>query len=179
MIRAFFGIAIPPKLTQQLLREYTPLQKICEGNLIGIDPSLFHVTVKFLSTVEPQALALLSDYAHDLAAATEAFSVSIRKINIFPRPIGRVVAAYVTPHPSLLALHQALDSKAISMGLAREGRRYRPHITLGKFNSTPCELPPIPNTDLVLPVTELMLYESRPGANGSHYIPLRRFPLLK
>lgn len=179
MIRAFFGIAIPPDVTQQLLREFVPLQKACQGNLIPVHPNLFHITVKFLNTINPDALAIIANRTHDFVAKSPGFTLHIKKITFFPRPMGRVIAAYIVPDPQLLSLHHALDDIAMRMGVAREGRRYRPHITLGKFSSTPCSLETIRNVDFSIMVKELMLYESKPGSNGSHYIPLRHFPFLK
>lgn len=144
-----------------------------------VHPNLFHITVKFLNTVNPETLAIIANRTHDVVASANGFTLRIKKITLFPRPSGRVVAAYIVPNPQLLDLHHALDDIAMKMGVAREGRRYRPHITMGKFNSTPCSLETIRSVDLEIPVRELMLYESRPGSNGSHYIPLRHFPFLK
>ena len=179
MIRAFFGISLTPKVIQQLMRDFASLQRTLQGNAQPIDSALLHITVKFLNTIDARSLAMLADIANDIAATSSPFELQLKKITSFPRVGPKVIAAYLVPHPELLRLHTELDESAEKVGIVSESRRYRPHITLGKLKSIPSYVETIECLDVTIPVTELVLYESKPGPEGSRYIPLRRFKLLK
>jgi 2'-5' RNA ligase len=175
MIRAFFGISLTPKLTDQLRQDFLPI----ESTLIPIDPKFYHITLKFMAHIEPEALAKLSDFAHDLFLNTPSFDLQVKKIGVFPHLGGRVVAAFIAPNPHLLALHLQLDQEGLRFGVPRDIRRYRPHITLGKIKSVSTEEPInlIRESAIKIQVNNIVLYESRPGPKGSVYIPLRVFKL--
>ena len=181
MIRAFFGISLTPQQTEQLRREYLPLESslksACENTLVAIEPKFYHITLKFMAHIEPGALAELGDFTQTLLLNTPAFELQIKKIGLFPHVGGRVIAAFISPDPNLLALHLRLDQEGLKFGVARELRRYRPHITLGKFKSTPCQFDVIRESTVKIAVNSVTLYESRPGPQASIYIPLRVFPL--
>jgi len=175
MIRAFFGISLSSRLTEELRQEFLPL----ESTLIPIAPKFYHITLKFMAHIEPEALAKLSDFAHHLFLNTPSFNLQVKKIGVFPHIGGRVVAAFIAPNPHLLALHLRLDQEGLRFGVPREIRRYRPHITLGKIKSTELPINLIRESAVKIQVNNITLYESRPGPQSSVYIPLRVFPLKR
>lgn len=179
MIRVFFGIPITLPIVDRLLHESEQLRSNPDFHLRWIAPSLMHITVKFIAAVSPDILARLADRAGELVSGIHRFNVLLTKIGGFPRPQAKVLAAYIKPHQQLLTLHQALDRAGETMGIQSELRRYRPHITLAKFRSIPNAIAPHFCTHFYVPVSELILYESRLIVGGSEYIPLQRFKLLE
>jgi 2'-5' RNA ligase len=78
---------------------------------------------------------------------------------------------------SFLALQAACERSAVAVGFAHEERAFSPHLTLGRWRDRG-RRPALPLPDLgATRVEALIHYESRPGAGGSVYSPLSRFPL--
>ncbi|OGO92671.1 MAG: 2'-5' RNA ligase [Coxiella sp. RIFCSPHIGHO2_12_FULL_42_15] len=179
MIRTFFGIPLTNDSISQLTAECNLLRPALGPKVHWIDPHLWHVTIKFMGAIEPSALTVISEVVANGAAETSKFQLIVKKISSFPKSCSRTVAAYLYPHPKLSHLHNLLDRAAEKMGVIPEARRFRPHVTVAKFHSTPMQVDPLFCAEFEIPVTELVLYESRPTAQGSHYIPLQHFKLLE
>lgn len=180
VIRAFFGLPIASSVKEQLLQDAsTQLSHVNEQDLRWLNSDFWHITVKFFGSIEPEALSTVSKALKELVNKTACFNLSIKKIAKFPGLSSNTVAAFVKPNLVLHDFHIHLDSAGEKMGIRRELRRYKPHITLAKFKSNRYSIEPVKYTNFLLPVNEIVLYESRPSDTGSYYVPLRRFELLK
>jgi 2'-5' RNA ligase len=79
----------------------------------------------------------------------------------------------------LARLARRLDAAAAKIGVARERRAFQAHLTLGRLRE-PAAVPLEPAAAVEIPpfrVDEVVLYESRPAADGSRYVALARLPL--
>jgi RNA 2',3'-cyclic 3'-phosphodiesterase len=98
-----------------------------------VDEGKLHLTLKFLGD-QPDALVPKLAAAMDQAAArSKAMDLLLGSIGAFPnfrQP--RVVWMGVAPDPKLELLHHDVEVACDGLGLAVDGRPFRPHVTLGR-----------------------------------------------
>ena len=145
-------------------------------------PENLHITIKFLGNTEPEREAEVTQTLSRLAASTLPFRFYLDK----PEILGKRVLS-VSVHSdtvTVFSLEMMIDTECERLGFPREGRRFHPHLTLGRirqlegtreltkrFLQTPIE-------PLGFDVREIVLYESELGSGGSIYRNVETFPLL-
>jgi 2'-5' RNA ligase len=142
-----------------------------------------HVTLRFLGDrVERSLLEPLDEDLAALARATAPFIVEARGTGAFPnmeRPrtiwIGLV-------SEQLIRLAQAIESAAVGVGFMPEGRRYTPHLTIGRVRDLHGWqrirelLSRSSNHDFgATPIGEMTLYRSILGREASQYEALAHY----
>ncbi len=178
MIRAFLGLDLPEEVRSALAVEQflLPLPR-------KVEPGQMHLTLVFLGEVpEPDLQA-----AHEAFAALKVapFSLALQGLGLFGGDRPRAAWAGVAPPcEALMALQARAERAARQAGLTPEGRRFTPHVTLGRF-------PPPPFAETARleravatsgfragpwEVRDMVLWESRLGPGGSRYDELARYP---
>ena len=101
-----------------------------------VPPENLHLTLRFLGEVDRRD-------AEDIDAAlaeirAPGFPLRIAGVDRFGdnRRV-RQLWAGVEPHPGLLHLQSKVESAVVRSGLAPERRKFKPHITLARFRSSP------------------------------------------
>lgn len=154
-----------------------------------VRPETLHVTLRFLGrTAQTHLPALLQHVASQLTAVP-AFMLDLGEVKAFPSPRRpRVVALDLEPEAPILHLARAVDTGVVAAGFEPEPRPFRGHVTLGRAQSASragrsregripsleglASRPPTP-----FAVHEIVLFESKLGANGSVYTPLQQIAL--
>jgi 2'-5' RNA ligase len=94
----------------------------------------FHVTLKFLGSVEDQRVEAIAIAVGAAVAGLEAFDIALRGLGAFPtssRP--RVIWTGVGfGAPGLVALAEVVEQSLAPLGFPREARGFSAHITLGR-----------------------------------------------
>ena len=130
MIRLFAGIALPESHRQQLA--------LMQNGIKGarwVEPHNLHMTLRFIGEVDESV-------AEDLSAALDAvcaqpFELTLKDIGTFGRPPHSVwVGCEDAPSGALAHLQSAVESIVVRAGLAAEGRKFSPHVTLARFKKT-------------------------------------------
>jgi 2'-5' RNA ligase len=153
-------------------------------------PASWHLTVKFLGNASAGAL---SAFGRAVAAADTGFaagSLSTGGPVVFP-PSGppRVLGIGFADSPvqdALRSLAAAAEREARALGLEREDRPWRPHVTLARIrdrwpreavarfrDEVSAASPRFPQW----PVRSCVLYASRLGPSGAVHTPLAEWPL--
>ena len=128
-----------------------------------------HVTLAFLGAIGEPALARVRQISPPLA---ERFVLSIDTLGFRQRARLLWAAPRAVP-PALLELESWLWSELAELGIPRERRAYRPHVTLArKARHVSDTLTPVR-----WPVAKFALVESSPGARSSVYEILATWPL--
>lgn len=177
MMRLFVALEIPGDLSVRLagLRGQIPGAR-------WVPPENMHLTLRFVGEVsEHQA----GDVDTELARL-EALPLSVRLSGIghfASRGQVRALWAGVERNDALDRLQTKIESACVRAGLAPEGRRFHPHVTLARCRDTRTArierfvadhaafaAPPFP-------VDRFILYSSRLGRGGSVYIAETEYPL--
>lgn len=181
-MRLFTAIDIPDALRQQAMDVIHQLKPTAKarwspaGNL--------HITTKFLGEVPPQDLPAMIEA---LRALPRQGPIPIRLggFGWLPNPHSpRILFLGIHAPESLPALHQRTDAALAALGIARETKPFRPHLTLARIPPG-CPVVALRETIASLPVqdlgsfeaTEFHLYESKLQPTGSVYVKREAFAL--
>jgi 2'-5' RNA ligase len=135
MLRLFVGVALPPE--QRLM-----LSTICVGvpGVRWVEPGNYHVTLRFIGEVDEGVAADIDEALMGVRMAR--FDLAVAGTGWFgPDDKPRVIWAGLDRAAPLGHLHEKVEIALMRIGLAPEGRRYTPHITLGQVkNGNPAEI---------------------------------------
>lgn len=98
-----------------------------------VDPSLLHLTLKFLGERSPAFLEALAEALAPIAAGHAPVRLELGRLGAFPslsRP--RVLWLAVAENPALAVLYQEIEAAAAALGAPPEARRFAPHLTVGR-----------------------------------------------
>jgi 2'-5' RNA ligase len=178
-MRLFTAIAVPAEIRERL----TELVGVLEptASIQWSPPDNWHITTKFIGD-----WADLAGIEKELATVrVPPFSVEVRGLGWYPNQHQpRVLFAGVAAPEELGDLHEQTDGACARLGVAKETKRYSPHLTLARIRmSEPVsalrqaisELPSIEFGQFR--VESFWLYVSRAEARGSVYQKIKEFPL--
>ncbi len=145
-----------------------------------------HVTLKFLGDVDARDLEAVDAALSRVAGAAQPTRCRLRDVGSFPhlrRP--RVLWIGVqTEDKTLSRLHEMLETELGAIGFPREGRRFRPHVTLGRVRGSRglSDLRSVieRHRDFdagKLDIEEVTLFESELDPRGARYHSLGVYPL--
>ena len=185
MIRSFIAIPLPPKILDDLESAVRSLQELgLPGR--GVSRSAMHLTLKFLGHVSEVQMRSVALTLHKLANRIPPFDVSLNGPDACPHRKGaRVVFVGVQRSPVLIRLQGELEDDLTALGIKREGREYRAHLTLVRLKSRRCisSLQDWFTQELRVSgrsfrVSCFNLYKSILKSEGAEYSVLESFPLL-
>lgn len=173
--RLFIGVPVPGQFGEALQR----LQPQADDRARPVAPAQMHLTLHFIGQADPEPIAQALR-----ATAGAPFSLTLDRLGAFGGPRrGGILWVGMEDTPDLSQLHQRTGQTLEEFGLELESRNFTPHITLARCRrGTPRSafddflaqpLPALP----AFPVSEFVLYSSRPTPEGSIYTPESSYPL--
>lgn len=182
-MRLFTGIALDQDVQstlEQVLRELRPLAPLNWSPVENL-----HITTKFIGEWPEQRLDELKRVLSSLPVPA-AFPIRIAQFGYLPNP-HRPRALYigVQAGPELAELARLTEEALAPIGIGKEKRSYKPHLTLARIGSSAVQtlrehIAKMPIHDFgAFQASEFHLYLStpRPGGRGSQYRSLAAFPL--
>lgn len=177
MIRLFVGLALPPPLRDPLV--------FLTGGLPGarwVPPENLHLTLRFIGEVDHHTADDIADALDDIEAP--GFDLSLAGFGHFERgrELGSVYAA-VPANPALTHLQAKIESALVRLGLAPEGRKFTPHVSLARLRDTaPERLAALLGSHGLFragpaPIESFQLFSSVLGRSGSVYRIEADYPL--
>lgn len=185
VIRVFFAIDLPSSVKTVLADYLTQLKKQSKSNAIRWSrPENLHITLQFLAEVPPDAIVnMLAEVQLALKAALAEQRFHLGRLHIFPDPYRpRVIVMDVSPQVGLAEVSRLIGEGIQAAGMAIEDRPFRAHLTLGRIKQpqglnlgflSSVPLPALGEQS----INEVVLFQSEPHPEGSHYTPLARLPL--
>ena len=177
MIRLFVALEMPPAHKQRLL-------SLCHGvrDARWVTEENLHLTLRFIGEVEEP---LVADIVAALQSITaETFPLTLDGVGHFKtgRRI-RSLWAGVAPSDALLNLQDRIDAALRRAGVAPDGRRFTPHITLARLKGgTPERIGSWIESNAAFwaepfTIEHFTLFESYLTHTGSIYTPVEAFGL--
>ncbi|WP_417628746.1 RNA 2',3'-cyclic phosphodiesterase [Pararhodobacter aggregans] len=178
MIRAFLALPLPEPILDRLTiaQHRLPLPR-------PLEPETFHITLVFL---DRQPEPVLEDFHHALEAmARYAPLLRLDGLGSFGGNDPDAVFARIAGDARLSALHMRTARAAREVGIEVPGRKYVPHVTLGRFRKGEAQPEALARAmQAVEPLTsnlwlaeEMVLYRSTLRPEGPVYDPLARYKL--
>ena len=177
-LRAFFAVELSSRARAGAAAALERLRGAVSGAWRWTPEENLHITLKFLGDIPADRVERLVSSAAAKLARVEPFLVDLGGCGAFPNGrAARVLWIGVTQGGAELArLARKLDAAAGRIGVKRERKPFRAHLTCGRLR-----LPgPVALERVALPaiesftVDEVVLFESRLGPEGALHIPLAR-----
>ncbi len=131
-MRLFVAINLPDDVRTAVREAVRPLE---ERGLPArwLDPDSYHVTMKFIGEVRPGREEPCVEVLRRVCSAYRPADLSLGEVGAFPslrRP--NVLWVGVERTPQLRALKHDLEHGYASLGIDRETRAFRPHVTVAR-----------------------------------------------
>lgn len=131
-MRLFVAVDLPDELKRKVHESLAPLRE--QGFPVRwIEADTYHLTLKFLGEVRPEDRDSHGEVLRRVASGYRSVQVSLHEPGAFPslrRP--SVLWVGVDATPQLRALKHDLEHGFASLGIDRETRAFRPHVTVGR-----------------------------------------------
>lgn len=182
-LRTFIALEIPDGVRAAAAKLMQRL-KASGAKVTWTAPENLHVTLKFLGEVDVTSIAHVCSAVQRAAAPLSPFRVSLQGAGAFPeisRP--RVLWLGVDEGKDpLIELHARIEEQLAELSYPFDGRRYTPHVTLGRVrgpNEVLAEQLALESQLAVgdMYVEEVLIYSSELTQDGPLYTPLGRAPL--
>lgn len=129
-MRLFTGISLPREAESRMMSLIGELRP--HASLAWTPKDKLHVTTKFIGEWSEARLGELQQALAQIHAPSP-LEISIRRIAWLPNlRYPTILYAGVDPTPALTALASATDVALLPLGIAKEDRAFRPHVTLGR-----------------------------------------------
>ncbi len=135
-IRSFIAIALPESLRTAISNAIRPLRGV--GDVRWVPEEQYHLTLKFLGDTLPSDLEEIGRDIEGVAKNRLQFVVELEGLGAFPgRERVQVIWIGITAGTeNLIALAGEVDDACARRGKEREGRPFRPHLTVGRVRSS-------------------------------------------
>ena len=136
VVRTFIALETPENLRHQIRMLQSQLRGISGARISWVRSEGIHLTLKFLGDVERTELIGIEKALTDVAGGHSPVDLTSTMFGGFPnlrRP--RVLWLGLDGGEQLINLQKDIDSSLTDFGFEREGKRYHPHLTIGRVKS--------------------------------------------
>ena len=133
-MRLFIAIEIPDEIKKEMVKVQEQLRKA------NVDASWtraegMHLTLKFLGEVADQKVPEIMSNLRNAAEGIGPLGLSVSGVGTFPNPKNARVAwiGIAGDIEQLMRLQVAVENAMVLLGMAREERKFTPHLTLGRI----------------------------------------------
>jgi len=185
-VRAFIAIEVPAEVQEHAGRLIQRL-RVSNAKVKWVPQEQLHWTLKFLGEIDlnevPEICAAMSAAVGELAP----FDVEALGAGAFPdvRSPRTVWIGMGRGSEETIDLHGAIERSLAKLGYRTEGRRFRPHLTIGRVRNSPLGIPELgklieQNAQFeggLSSVFEVTVFSSELGREGPTYTPLAHVEL--
>ncbi len=127
------AIDLPPDIREKM-REVQDVIRQSRARLNLVDPSLIHITLKFLGEVEATRVDQVSEALIDIRC--EPFDITITGISTNNPKNPRVVWGLVEDRGGCRSLFEQVETALAVTGFPREQRGFTPHATIARIKES-------------------------------------------
>jgi RNA 2',3'-cyclic 3'-phosphodiesterase len=184
-LRVFLALEIPGEVRAAIGELIHKLEKTCRGARC-VRPEGVHVTLKFIGEAAPERVEQIQARLAGIRVPAPV-ELQFRGVGFFPNDRHpRVFWAGILATRNLAELAASIERELAPLGILREGRPFKPHLTLARFKSED-GLSRLRETIASAGAIEFgamrgesfHLYESRLKSGGAEYTKLATFPFVE
>lgn len=137
LVRSFVAVELSPEVRGRALQLIEKLRR-ASAKVRWVRNDNLHLTLKFLGEVESVEIARICDAMQRAVADLESFDLEFHAAGAFPDAVNpRTIWVGVRAGAeAMIALHRRVDDALENLGFRVEGRRFRPHVTVGRVRDT-------------------------------------------
>ncbi len=185
-MRIFFALDIPAEIRNRMTDYMERARRYAPGARWARVEGL-HVTLKFVGEVQEAKITEMKAALASVKAAP--FDVTFKDVGFFPNERSpRVFWIGVHAGDALAQLAANIDQALAAVGIDREEKPYRPHLTLARASSAQDGRQELKQLSLLMEketapqfgtmtAREFWMYQSQPQKGGSKYVKLERWGL--
>jgi len=135
MTRLFIALTPDKSLNNEIIELKKGLKKgILESKEVAWqENNHHHLTLLFIGEMEPEQIDQLFRGINEIITSRTPIALEINKISCFPTPLSQSIVLEVTPSTQILKINERLSKIATVIGFENRIKKYRPHITIGRF----------------------------------------------
>jgi len=137
-----------------------------------------HLTMRFLGDLTMAQIEQLKSGLEPIAKHQSSFNVHVGTPQPFPTPRkARILASQVQKSEPLEQLASSLDALALSVGVPKEDRPFRGHLTLGRFRNPMKHMDELlqETATVSMPIDHVILFKSELKSTGAEYLELGKY----
>ena len=181
-MRVFLALEIPGEVRTAIGELIRTLEKTCRG-AHWVRPDGVHVTLKFIGEAAPERIEQIQARLANIRVSAPV-ELEFRGVGFFPNDRHpRVFWAGIAATPNLAELAGCIEQELAPLGIPREERPFKPHLTLARFKSEdglPRLREAIASAGALdfgaMREESFHLYGSRLKPGGAEYMKLATFP---
>ncbi len=186
--RIFIAAEFPEPLTADLIKSIQHLWPGLNQGIRWVPRYQMHLTLKFIGEYPQENIPAIQWVCQKLAEVPARITVQVSGFGVFPnRQNPSVLWAGLQKAESLICLQENLDKEMEILGIAREKRAFKPHLTLARIKPYfPAEhfkrlFSPLNLSDAAFNqetyIEKITLFESQLSREGAIYQKIATFRL--
>lgn len=179
--RIFVAIVPPEKIINSLLKSIRLYKKESWGKDVRwVKYDNLHLTLKFIGQIEISRLDQIFTAIESSINGLRSFPIELEGLKLFPKPFSpRVISSGIVYNPKLNELVSRIETSLFKLGIQKEKRNFKGHITIGRCKKTFPKRQTIENyvERLSFPVNEVIVYQSTLRPEGVEYSVEKRITL--
>lgn len=185
-IRTFVAVETSPEVRTNARKLMTRLDT-SGAKVKWVEPENLHLTLKFLGEVDARELPLICQAVQTAVEGLDPFDLEMIGAGAFPkadRP-RTVWLGAGRGSEEMVVLHDSLEKHLLPLGFRGEGRRFRPHLTIGRVRGGPAGIRELADLLIesqefpagLISADEVVVFSSDLGRDGPTYEALSVSPL--
>lgn len=135
-MRSFIAIELPERVKSALTELQRELKQ-CKADIRWVKSDSIHLTLKFLGDIDDKIIDRIVEATKAACIGYGRFDLETRGVGMFPDARApRVLWVGISDNDSLTGLQKSIEDDLAELGFSLEKRRFRPHLTLGRFRSS-------------------------------------------
>jgi 2'-5' RNA ligase len=185
-IRSFLAFDLPPEIRKIVAQVSGELRK-SSLDVRWVKVENIHPTVVFMGNIKEEDITPINDLVQEVCLSSGPFDVLLKGLGSFPNPKNpRVLWIGLDGDLERMShFRDALQKQLRPFGIKEEKRRFKPHLTLGRFRKYKRGDPTLDEmilryhdlTDSVFSLNELSMFRSDLKPGGAKYTKLESWPL--
>ncbi len=135
-VRLFIAVEITGEIRKKLAEFQDELKKV-DADAGWVAPENLHITLKFIGYIDEEKIDAVTSIIKDSLTHIKPFDLRYAGVGTLPTEKNpRVIFADVRDTGGVLVkIHERLDNQLVALGVGREGRKFNPHLTLGRIKT--------------------------------------------
>lgn len=135
-LRSFIAIELPERV-RSAISELQQELKQRKADIRWVKPDSIHLTLKFLGDTDEKILDRIAEATKAACGGYGRFDLETKGVGVFPdMRAPRVLWLGISDNDSLTGLQKDIENGLATIGFSPEKRRFRPHLTIGRFKSS-------------------------------------------